>query len=95
MTVTQLSLFEESAPPPPVVSEMARERLSWKIENPCVSAFGRGPKGRRCGECARLQSHWWTGDPATADLPKCQLLFNIVHSPEWPACSCFSERRVA
>jgi len=59
--------------------------------NPCVQAYGPGPEGKRCKECAKLYTKHWnrryykcpyhgdTNGPGTD------------HRVNWPACAKFEE----
>jgi hypothetical protein len=61
--------------------------------NPCVRAFGLGPEGKRCKECALLIRR----DDCAKVYLKCALRANTRgpatdHRAGWPACGKFAEK---
>lgn len=60
--------------------------------NPCIQAYGPGPRGRECGECRLIEASVVKGGQQGTRY-RCQLR-SPSHNQKvrWPACGRFEKR---
>lgn len=58
--------------------------------NPCVAAYGPGPEGKRCGDCAHLIAHRFAKTYYKCDLRVQTASAASDHRVRWPACARFA-----